>query len=530
MSDGYAVRAIRHMKEEIEMRAGAQVRKDQPESTQEKFQKWHCTFLKCIESWEKICRKKFGATARDSVSLSRVIDRLCSLPGLQSVESCVASRTPLQGTSDANPGISECRALWQQYEQVLSGGPAPSVSLGAVETAPESSVDLLAVEAALESRASSVADGLGSRLGDEEQQLLSQSRSEVDSITFCSQASEVLEIMEQFKGKPVLCVVEAPSSKQVVTTRLMDVAHSISDVVKHNEGFRLVVLAQEREDLLPRMKEKIKNRNQWFCKLLSMSSGETQSRQNSAVFLGLCLPSANDASQNVPFHIKYAKSRAFELLGFKCSNMKCQFRPKDMIKRLEEGLLDSEASEIHADHLEFMDALLQGTEEEEAEGDEQQDTEAANALVDADLGVADDPCVDDSQGDKRKYVTRTFPYTNSGAYYEAVFGNKDVGDAMTAAAVVILTTTAHPSSWFSAKKLCSRVVVMFEGVGDHSVAHGKDIAVRLCLQRRISKLSKAKRVLLTHDDSRLIKGPTLDMNAQSLSAYDILKGVSGAMA
>ena len=195
LSDGYAVRAIRHMKEEIEMRAGAQVRKDQPESTQEKFQKWHCTYLKCIESWEKICRKKFGATARDSVSLSRVIDRLCSLPGLQSVESCVASRTPLQGTSDANPGISECRALWQQYEQVLSGGPAPSVSLGAVETAPESSVDLLAVEAALESRASSVADGLGSRLGDEEQQLLSQSRSEVDSITFCSQASEVLEIM-----------------------------------------------------------------------------------------------------------------------------------------------------------------------------------------------------------------------------------------------------------------------------------------------------------------------------------------------
>ena len=140
----FAIHALDILRDEIKAKAGCMgFRNSDPDTSREQFMKGHCSFLKMVAAWESLCKKKFGNTARESKGLERVIQKLCTVSGLQLVEACANSKTPFHGTSDTNVGIQECRALWLQFEKIKSGGPAPSVNAAA-----ESPMDPLA--AALE--------------------------------------------------------------------------------------------------------------------------------------------------------------------------------------------------------------------------------------------------------------------------------------------------------------------------------------------------------------------------------------------
>ena len=166
LSVGASICAFEHLRDELRGKLGdTGTRGKEPDSTVDKFRKWHCALLKVVEVWHQMCLRKFGRTARESQSLLRVVQRLQTLPGLQAVEACASSRTPLHGHSDNNPGIQECRSLWQQFEQVLSGGPAPSV-LGASASladscAPTVSLEELAANLAFAGEHETKSKGLG---------------------------------------------------------------------------------------------------------------------------------------------------------------------------------------------------------------------------------------------------------------------------------------------------------------------------------------------------------------------------------
>ena len=62
--------AFEHLRDELRGKLGdTGTRGKEPDSTIDKFRKWHCALLKVVEVWHQMCLKKFGQTARESQSL-----------------------------------------------------------------------------------------------------------------------------------------------------------------------------------------------------------------------------------------------------------------------------------------------------------------------------------------------------------------------------------------------------------------------------------------------------------------------------
>ena len=90
-----------------------------------------CAPLRAVEMWESSVLKKFGRIAQESTQLSRTIRSLQTPGGLEKVRNCQASGMPLQGLSEAQPGILECRAIYVQMAKQLAGSAANGVSAAA---------------------------------------------------------------------------------------------------------------------------------------------------------------------------------------------------------------------------------------------------------------------------------------------------------------------------------------------------------------------------------------------------------------
>jgi len=361
----------------------------------------------------------------------------------------------------------------------------------------------------------------------EEIKMLEQARKEAALINIVSKA-ELREKMPAYEGKAVTIVVEAPSSKFLVTMQLMDFAYELLALTKNPSGFRLLLFAADRVDILDKIKQKVAARfgANWKFNVVLLAAGQHQSERVTAKFVATCFHSTNTSARRVPMQVSYGKSKSFERLRFRCTDHNCHLRPKGVRDKIKDGTLTGGDDEIHADHREFLQSMMAGGGEDLSD-EELDDGNTADALVQQDLGVPEpDPCVasETPTNTKRPYFFRVFPFAESISYYESVLENRDLGYVGGAACVVILTTSGHPSSWWTVKRSCDQVFVCGEEVGEHSIAHGKDILVKMALQNRVSSLSKAKRLLLTHDDQRFIRGPILRADDQSMSAYEVLAG------
>ena len=90
--------------------------------TSASFQNSICAPLKNIETWEQATLKRFGKVAADHPGFARVVQSLQTKGGLQKVQACMSDGTPLQGTSDAQPGILECHVIVKELGKLLAGG------------------------------------------------------------------------------------------------------------------------------------------------------------------------------------------------------------------------------------------------------------------------------------------------------------------------------------------------------------------------------------------------------------------------
>ena len=83
------------------------------------FQSGICAPMKQIGAWRKGLLRMFGEIAVTPAS-HRVISFLESPPGLKEVAACLQTGAPLHGTSDEDPGISQCHALVKELKNATS--------------------------------------------------------------------------------------------------------------------------------------------------------------------------------------------------------------------------------------------------------------------------------------------------------------------------------------------------------------------------------------------------------------------------
>ena len=85
------------------------------------FQNHICAPMKQIGAWRKGLLRLFGELAVTPAT-HRVISFLESPPGLKQVVACLQSSTPLHGSSDADPGITQCHALVKELKKLKEEG------------------------------------------------------------------------------------------------------------------------------------------------------------------------------------------------------------------------------------------------------------------------------------------------------------------------------------------------------------------------------------------------------------------------
>ena len=118
-----------------------------PNMTNEFFINKICASMKLLETWDNLMQRRYGPVAKQSLAYKRLLDRLKTYEGLQSVSVVMATGVPIHGASDANPGILDCRLLVAEFDRCKAGGlPPPS----RVPTAAE--LETIAAEKAKEAK------------------------------------------------------------------------------------------------------------------------------------------------------------------------------------------------------------------------------------------------------------------------------------------------------------------------------------------------------------------------------------------
>ena len=116
MSKENRVRVLGHLAEALEGGLGMSVKV---------FLAEYCAVAKHAEVWVKARRRDYGALA-DRPAFERVVEYLGSSAARLEILACMRSGTRLDGTSAAQPGIEQCRALVAELEQVKKRSAGPS--------------------------------------------------------------------------------------------------------------------------------------------------------------------------------------------------------------------------------------------------------------------------------------------------------------------------------------------------------------------------------------------------------------------
>ena len=178
----------------------------------------------------------------------------------------------------------------------------------------------------------------------------------------------------------------------------------------------------------------------------------------------------------------------------------------------------SNTEEIAREDLEidYLSAML-GDDEEDEDEDKADDAAGMLALVNAaDASEAKG----DGEGRCRDYKVDLFAYAHPVAYYTPILSELAAADKVDA--VVILTTTAHPSSWYAGKKACPNAFVLLERVSSHCRKHGEEILLKMHLRDELKTVSRRSLPRgAAGAKEELIACTEIPVEDQLLSAYEV---------
>ena len=476
---------------------------DHPGLTNELFINKTCAAMKLLDTWDQLMGRRYGPVAKQSSAYARLLARLKSFEGLQSVSAVMATGVPIHGINDANPGIMDCRLLVAEFDRCRAGGLPPP---GKVPTAEE--LKQMADEEAREQKEKDdeaervkreAAAAAKAKQDDEELELMplatplsggevvdpdaAKARAREDAwdqlaaedyrkVHFHDSADATVAAWEQHAGQYArgTIFILARTSGWAAISAYLDVADQVlakSKAINPQLATktRVLVLPGHRYDVMGHIVSKASTAPHLralspFTSVLQRREGQTIDCKPS---FGITLVHPSDVEAVGEKHIvKLVKPSNVvansQFLRRRCRDRNCKYRSAPTNKAADADTLFSEIAEEDREKraLEEMQAELQQLAAQDPEGS----------------GVSADPGADPNE-----YVVELWPLGLPVSHCSAL--QTDLGLADQAQFTVILGPGAQPSPWVSARELGLDAFVMTRRQSPHALAHGQALGQAL---------------------------------------------------
>ena len=276
----------------------------------------------------------------------------------------------------------------------------------------------------------------------------------------------------------VIFLIDAPSSKARVMTNLIDWAARLMNKIPCAQNCRFLVPVSSRLDMLSavevRMLTSLPDMHHFSIQL---NSGDEQKLRKKAAYMHYACSTKILADGKVPCSIpaQAARAQRGECTRLRCLDSQCPLRSQAEKLALQ-GLGDPTKipndAEIDADdrETENVDELMQ----EETEADPNAD--ALAQLVNPSFH-------------RRDCIVDLWPFAFGKEFYKALFNGLAPNESVDH--LVVLTTSAHPSSALAGHERHMSVHVLLDQIKDHSVKHGDSI-LRSWLTRTHDAIERKK--------------------------------------
>eukprot|EP00930_Biecheleria_cincta_P054759 TRINITY_DN4115_c0_g1_i1.p1 TRINITY_DN4115_c0_g1~~TRINITY_DN4115_c0_g1_i1.p1 ORF type:complete len:1197 (+),score=255.68 TRINITY_DN4115_c0_g1_i1:122-3712(+) len=463
----------------------------------EEFKQSYCRANRGSELWLSKLGREAPPGSCNIPQFDRVTDFLRTDRGRKQVLACLNSNTPLHGSSDENPGVPDCRALYKTVHGKASAtsgstGTAGKIEIGekaadgaavicdGADSAAAGAATAAAEEVLFQSLYNTTVQNTGVRWADMDeafQQILSLANSDMDLVeyahsvdVFVAKASERL-----VSGRPLL-VVDCPSSAIRVVSQYLDIVKQLDGRCKL-ERFTLMILTGNRFSMMAAVQSKCfelwPDSPQFMVQLNAGPVQNVGALPRYALVVEKDKRTAQDVTPLcIPAACQALKLRSFAHEGVRqvCMDRNCKHRsaaPEDA----------GEHFEIHEDDRQenLFDEMLNAEETEDAKED---------------LAVTALNSGPKSSGTGKKAPRRRlWPHASSESFYTKIL--KDIGRSESATVLLSLSSTAHPGLIVAARGVALPVVCLLDRPSSHSIGHGKDLALEL-LFRKHFRLHQAK--------------------------------------
>ena len=402
---------------------------------------------------------------------------------------CMKAGIRLDGPSDEQPGIDQCRALVTELKALQKEKSAPDDALPA--NSAEGS-DGLKAEAACPGIAGD--DVAVLPVGE-------SGEAEVDTVAVTAAAKTELALtgLNSYKSwqeahetlnhsvmptSKVLLIVDAPTSKAKTVTKMIEQLEAVSKTLSTKKQ-KFVVITGSRLELSSAAFNKLElsfPSNTTYG--VQLTHGTMQSKRRRPAFMLVSVPpeSTDDVPTTIP--ALAAKASRKEHTRLRCMNGDCPLRPKEELDQLT---AETPMSDLPPD-CEMSKSDLEGD------------------AADVDMGEADageeDALAADSflQVPTRRFVVDLWPFAYGSEFYkhiiEALYGQARPQT------LIVATTSAHPGPQLAAHALKINVHIVVDRVRQHSAAHGQTL-LRDVLYSQAYSQEKAK---VLPSEKRLLSG------------------------
>lgn len=437
--------------------ASADIQDGRPMSTSS-FLNDYCSPLKHAESWTLSKRREFGKFA-EIASFSRVESFLRSPRGRLGVLRCMKDNMRLEGVSDEQPGIENCRAVVAEMSALKS--PAQkSESVATVNSISEEGATVVVGDVSTTAVGESLAVDV--EVDPLKELAISKAELALQNLTY----SESLQALEPqlssilLPSSRVFVLIDAPTSKSQVATRLcQQVAAFVKCLpttkvrVAFHTGTRLTMASVVHEAFSAQFPAPMGVFD------VQLPHGDRQHKVKRPAYL-IVAASVNDAGDLPTSYPALAgRARPGEKTRMRCMRRDCPLRPAEELDALVAAGLGSE--EMNPDvemNLDDMEGGAADIDMADADGDNAED---------------DDDEIDVPSGRGTGFIVDLWPFAYGKEFYKHLLAA--VHPQAQPTNMVYVSTTAHPSALLAAhdrKVQCSTVL---DRVKVHSVRHGQHL-------------------------------------------------------
>ncbi len=343
----------------------------------------YCSPFRYAQSWVAVKRKEFGKFA-DLPAFGRVEAWLQSARARIPIMQCARTRVKLDGNSDEQPGIEQCRTIVKELNvlktkpnaQEGSGvGDAASSAADADPAADGGDQISLAERATGLTSISALAVTVGGPEEVDEVRVQADAKTDVamTRINYYKHDEGMISGLKSLvmPGSKVMIHIDAPTSKQSVVSKLVDKVEALVKLLPTRK-LKIVVTTGSRVDILSNTYNKLQlafPSMQVYWVSLTHGDKQHKKRRNASVLVAV----PHDATEDMPTTIKAlaARARRGEQTFLRCLDYDCPLRPLSEVEAVEHLAGSMQPScELHPDD---MDCEVEGEAAAGAEDGEDDD-------------------------------------------------------------------------------------------------------------------------------------------------------------